>query len=159
VLSSPISWRATRPSCVRHEQADRVDVEPAGGTRLLRCCGRKRIPGAVLAPLAIGRDEDARRLVAVLGLAADVADRLVEQHRDELRLGVAGAGVDRDVLARQDARAELGDDAAVDANPAARDPLVGFAARGDAELAHALRQAQAAVVVRCRRSAGTAARR
>ena len=33
-----------------------------------------------------------------------------------------------------------GDDAAVDAHPAARDPLVGLAPRGDAELAHALRQ-------------------
>ena len=133
----------------QHEQADRIDVEPAGRERgSRRCCGEKRMPERSSRHWRSRRDQDARRLVAVLGLAADVADRLVEQDGDELRLRVARARVDRDVLARQDARAELGDDAAVDADPAARDPFVGFAARGEAELAHALRQAQAAVVVR-----------
>ena len=54
--------------------------------------------------------EHDRRLVAVLGLAADPADRLVQQHRHALRLLEARLRVDRDVLAGQHARAEFGDD-------------------------------------------------
>ena len=98
----------------------------------------------ILAPLGGGFHQHQRGFVAVFRLAADVADRLVQQHGDALRLLRARLLVDADLLARQHARAEFGDDLAVDTHPAACDPLVGLAARGQAQFAHALGQAHAA---------------
>ena len=132
----------------QHEQAHRVDVEPSRRNEASQVLRQEADARGVVAPLPVGRDQHARRLVAVLGLSADVADRLVDQDRDELRLLVTRARVDRDLLPRHDARAQLAHDPAVDADPAARDPLVGLAPRRQAELAHPLRQAQAAVAVR-----------
>jgi hypothetical protein len=80
------------------------------------------------------------RLVAVLGLAADVAHRLVDQDGDLLALLLLGLAVDLDARVRGHGLAHHGG-RAVHAHPAARDPVVGLAARAQAQLGHALVQA------------------
>ncbi len=64
-----------------------------------------------------------------------MADRLVQQDRDAARLLGARRRVDLDALPGPQALAEHGQ-LAIDAHPAGGDPVVGFAARGDALLGH-----------------------
>ena len=102
--------------------------------------GLERDRRAIFRPAVFRTDQHARRLVAVLGLARHVADRLVEQDRHLLALMPARGRVDLDARCRRDARAQRARHRAVDLDPAVLDPLVGFAPRAKAELAHALRQ-------------------
>src|SRR5258706_12391566 len=87
-------------------------------------------------------DERHRGLVAVLGLSRHKTDRLVEQFAAALLLLARRVPVNLDLLVGQDPRAELVDDGPVDPHPSLGDPLVGLAPRAEAELGHALRQAQ-----------------
>src|SRR5690606_13050073 len=77
----------------------------------------------------------------VLGLAADVADRLVDEDGDALALFGRGLALDAYALRGQDLGAEFGDHLAIDTDPAARDPFVGFAARAQAQFCHAIGEA------------------
>ena len=153
--SRPISRRATRPSCVKTMRPGGVDVEPA-----------RRVPGRAGGSglNVIGARSSAQRFsgristlagcVAVLGLARDVADRLVEEDRHLLALVPCARRIDLDARVRRHARAERIRHRAVDLHPAVLDPLVGFAPRAEAELAHALRQPRILVLERRRGADG-----
>jgi hypothetical protein len=91
-------------------------------------------------PLRSSRQCD-RGLVAVLGLAADEADRLVEQDGDLLLLLALGGGVHGDAHIRRHLHAHAGH-LAIYAHPAALDPGIGLAAGAQAQLGHALVQAR-----------------
>ena len=80
------------------------------------------------------------RLVAVLGLAAHVAHGLVQQDGDLLALLAARLGIDLDARVGPHLQAHRRD-GAVDLDPALGDPVVGLAARAQAEFGHALVQA------------------
>ena len=126
-IDSPINRFATRPSCVQHEQAGRIDVETARRretAQMRRAGSGRRQP--VFTP-AVGRgDQRHGRRVAVLGLTADIADRLVQQDRHALRLRASSpphrCRCDRLPHTLAEHRR-----LAVDAHPAGGDPGVGFA--------------------------------
>lgn len=103
--------------------------------------------GAVFVPAVVRVDQHHGGFVAVFGLTGHVADGLVQQDRDQLRLGRVGSGQDLNVRGRIDARAERIDNLAVDEDPAFFDSLVRFAARAEAEFGHYLGQAHEAVFV------------
>ena len=126
----------------QHQQAGRIDVE-APGRRQVAQHPRLELRVAGLADLALGRDQRHRRRRARLGLAGNVADRLVEQDRHLLRLVDLRFLRYRDLRCRIDARAKLSEPLTGDEHPAALDPQVGFAPRADAALGHHLRQAHA----------------
>ena len=98
------------------------------------------LPRRVAAPMAAGLDQRGGRLVAILCLAADIADRLVDEDGDLARLLTPRAPIDLDAVGIGDLHAD-GGNLAVDPHPALRDPFVGLAARTQAELRHALVQA------------------
>ena len=123
-----------------HQQADRIDVEPARGRQATQLLRREAHARAVAAPVVALLHERDGGLVPVLRLAADVAHRLVQQDGDLLRLLAAGARVDLDAVLRADLQAH-GRDGAVDLDPALLDPRVGLAARTQAEVGHAFVEA------------------
>ena len=139
-LSSPISWRATRPSCVSTSSpVESMSSRPAGA-RPRSCCGAKRSLDASPLQWLRGVHQHHRRLVAVFGLAADVADRLVQQDRHLALLLAVRFGVDVDARVGPDLQAHHGE-LAVHAHPALGDPVVGLAARAQAQRGHSLVQA------------------
>ncbi len=142
-----------------HDEPGRVDVQSPGGGEAAQVTrlepGRRRILG----PAVLRLDQHHRRLVAVLGLRRDVADRLVEQDRHLLALVLRRGRVDLDARVRRHAHAERGDDLAVDPDPAVLDPLVGLAPRAQAEFAHALGQAGVVGVFVARGARGRRRRR
>jgi hypothetical protein len=94
-------------------------------------------------------DQRDRRLVPVLGLAADVAHGLVQQDGDALGLRGVGAAVHGDLVLRRHLQPHHGH-LAVHAHPAALDPFVGLAARAQAQLGQALVQPHGAgAALRC----------
>ena len=85
-LSSPISWRAMRPSCVSTSRpVESMSSRPAGA-KPRSCCRREPQPGGIALPVIALLHQHHGRLVAVLGLPAHVTDRLVQQDRDLLAL-------------------------------------------------------------------------
>ncbi len=117
------------PVLRQHQQAGGIDVQPAGRRQ---AAGMAGVEGPLLVGPAVGRgDQRGRGRVAVLGLAADIAHRLVEQDGHAARLFLARGRVDVDALLGPHALAQHGH-LAVHAHPAGGDPVVGLAARGDA---------------------------
>jgi hypothetical protein len=125
----------------QHQQADRVDVEPAGRHQRAQLGRVEDFRRRVVGPAVFRLDQHHGRLVAVLGLAADIAHGFVDQYRHALGLLGGGLAFHGDFLARVDLGAQFGDDLAIDPYPAARYPLVGFAARAQAQFGHAFGQA------------------
>ena len=141
--SAPI--RRLRDAAVlrEHDEAGGVDVEAARGREPAQVRRTELGARRVLGPAVLGLDQHHRGLVAVLGLAGDVAHRLVQQDRHLLALVASTPpGRSRSPRRARHARAERRHHRAVDLDPAVLDPLVGFAPRAQAELAHALRQAR-----------------
>ncbi|MNS90277.1 hypothetical protein D3C72_1243270 [compost metagenome] len=127
-----------------HEQAGGVDVQPPArrqAAQLLRAEEEARV---VFRPAVLRREQRDRRLVPVLGLPAHVADGLVDEDRDLVRLLPLGGLVDLDAVVGRDLHAHLGG-LAVDAHPALRDPVVRLAARAQAEFGHAFVEAHGRV--------------
>ena len=122
----------------QHQQADRVDVQPPGGCQVAQVAGVEG-DAAVLGPAVLRLDQHHRGFVAVFGLAADIADRFVEQDRDPLGLFSARARIDVDARFGADALAEHRQ-LAVDADPAGGDPIIGLAARSHPARGHVFRQ-------------------
>ncbi len=139
-----------RPSCVSTSRpTESMSSRPAGAR--LRAGGRVESGSrVVVAPRFCGRHQHARRFVAVFGLAADVADRLVEQDRHPLRLLGACPRVDVDARSgptRWPSTASF----AVHTHPAGGDPVVGFAARRDAaRVMHFDRRSPSRIGAACR---------
>ena len=77
--------------------------------------------------------------VAVFGLAAYVAYRLIEQNRHALVLLGLGFRGNADALGRRYLFAQLGD-VVIDHDPAFGNPLVGLSPRGETRLADSLGQ-------------------
>ncbi len=75
-----------------------MSSRPAGA-RPRNCAGEKRVREGSPRPVAARLHQRHRRLVAVLGLPADIAHRLVQQDGDLLLLLAAGARVDLDARA------------------------------------------------------------
>jgi len=126
----------------QHQQAHRIDVQAparhqAAQLRRVELFGRR-----VVGPAVLGLDEGDRRRIAILGLAADIADRLVDQDGHALGLLGGGLALDRDALAGQHLAAQLRDDLAVHPHPAAGDPFIGFAARAQAQFGHTFGEAE-----------------
>src|SRR5690606_21467499 len=80
------------------------------------------------------------RAVARLGLAGDVADRLVQQDRDPGDLLLAGGRRDLDAGVGRHPGAQYVHDLAIDPDPAVGDPGVRLAPRTEPEFAHSLRK-------------------
>ena len=138
-LSSPISWRAIRPSCVKTSRpVESMSRRPAGA-RPRSCCGANRKLGSIAFPVGALLHQHDRRLMAVLGLAADVADRLVQQDGDLPALLALGPGIDLDARIRPDLQPHHGD-LAIDPHPALGDPIVRFASRAQPQFGHAFVQ-------------------
>ena len=78
-----------------------------------------------------------RGFVIVLCLSGHIADRLVEQNRDALLLGVFSGGAQFHLLGGIDLAAQFADDFAIDLHPAFFDIAVCFAARAQPEFGHA----------------------
>ena len=92
--------RATRPSCVKTMRpVESMSSRPAG-REPAQVARLERDRRAVFGPAVFRTDQHARRLVAVLGLARDVADRLVEEDRDLLALVLARRRIDLDARRR-----------------------------------------------------------
>ena len=79
-------------------------------------------------------------LMTVFSLAADVADRLVDQDRDLLALLLLGLPVDFNARIGGHGLAHDGG-LAIDTNPALFNPRISLAARAQAKLGHAFIQA------------------
>ena len=77
----------------------------------------------------------------MLGLAGYIADRLVEQYRHALLLGILCGGAQLYLLVGVDLAAQFADDLAVDFDPALFDVVIRFAAGAQAEFRHAFGQA------------------
>jgi hypothetical protein len=108
-----------------------MSSRPAGA-RPLRCDGWKRC--VVAGHLRLRRNQAGRRLVAVLGLAGDIADRLVQQDRRLARLRRARLGRQRHHRIGRRPRAQLRHALAVDEHQAALDIGIRLAARTQAAL-------------------------
>ena len=128
----------------QHQQSGRVDVQPACRHQALELTGVKEEAGVVLSPAVLRLYQCDGRLVAILGLTTDQAERLVDQHRDLVGLLAFGLLADLDAHIGAYLHAHAGDHA-VDLDPALGNPVVGLAARGPAQFGHALVQAQRAV--------------
>lgn len=83
--------------------------------------------GCVFGPAILRSDQLQGSLAAAFILAGSHVERLVEQDGDDLRLMFAGLFLDFDLGVGMHARAERGDDDAIDAHPAVFNPLIGFA--------------------------------
>ena len=70
----------------QHQQAHRIDVEAPGRHQAAQVPRVVADIGAVLVPAVLRLHEHIGRLVAILSLPADIAHRLVDQHRDLLCL-------------------------------------------------------------------------
>ncbi len=82
--------------------------------------------GGVVLPVRGALDQHRGGLVAVFGLAGDIADGLVQQDGDLLGLLLAGGGVHLDTGLGAHALAQHGQ-LAVHAHPAGGDPFIGLA--------------------------------
>ena len=129
----------------QHQQADRVDVQPPSGGQASQLARRETGARGVVAPVVARLDQGDGRGVAVFGLPADIAHRLVQQNGDALGLLLLRLALDGDAVLRRHLHAHAGG-LAVDAHPAVRDPVIGFAARAQAQFGHALVQTLGGVV-------------
>jgi hypothetical protein len=121
--------RARNAAVLRqHQQTVRIDVQSPGRRQAAQVIAVEALPRRVAHPLVFRKEQHAGGLVSVFGLTADIADRLVHQHRHPLRLLDARFLVHFHLLVRQHALAQNGG-FAVDRHPAAHDPVVGFATR------------------------------
>jgi hypothetical protein len=66
----------------QHQQADRVDVEPAGRGQAAQLRGVEEEARVVVTPAVLRGDQRHGGIMTVLGLAADMPHRLVEQDGD-----------------------------------------------------------------------------
>ena len=134
------------PVLRQHQQAGGVDIQPPGGRQPPQLA-RQKTHGAFVALPATGvAQQRGRAGIAVFGLAADVADRLVQQKRDLLLLLHVGGFVHVDAVCFLHAQAHFSR-LAVHKHPAAADPVVCLAARAQPHIGHAFVEADA-----CRRS-------
>src|SRR5665213_2746770 len=123
-----------------HDESGGIDVEAPRRCESAQVAGLEPGRRRVVGPAVLGFDQRHRRRVTILGLAGDVADRLVQQDGHELALVVRRRPIDVDARVRRHAHAERGDDVAIDLHPSVLDPIVGFASRAKPELAHAFRK-------------------
>ena len=123
-----------------HEQARGVDIEPPGRSQAAQLAGQKAHSLGVATPVAVVAYQGGGALVAVFGLATDVANGLVQQDGDLLLLLPVGGSVDVDAVRLSYALACAGGQL-IDENPAAGYPLVGFAPRAKPQVGHAFVQA------------------
>ena len=79
--------------------------------------------------------------VIMFGLPGHITDRLVEQDRYALLLGILCGGAQGDFLGLIDLAAQFADGFAIDFHPAFFDIAIRFAARTQAEFGHAFGEA------------------
>jgi hypothetical protein len=111
-----------------HDEARGIDIQAARRCEPAQVAVHELGPRRILGPVVLGLDEHHRGLVAVLGLARHIADRLVEEDRHLLALVTCRRWIDLDFRIARDAHAQRSDDLAVHLHPAVLDPFVGFAA-------------------------------
>jgi hypothetical protein len=111
------------------------------GTSERSWVGWKRSSATVVLPARFRLDQRDGRLVAVLGLAADVAHRLVDQHRDALRLLLGAAWRSTVIFWCGSTLLPSSETTWPSTRTQPRDPFVGFAARAQAEFGHAFGEA------------------
>ncbi len=75
----------------------------------------------------------------IFGLATDITDRLVQEHRDLLRLLATRHRIDVNTRLRPDPQPH-DRDLAIHPHPTTSDPIVGLATRAQAQFGHALVQ-------------------
>jgi hypothetical protein len=121
----------------QHQQAGRVDIQPTGRCEPSGVGGVKPRMDCIDSPSIGCTDQHCGARIAILGLAADIADRLVQQDRHAASLFSLRRRIDLDALVRVDALPEYGWNA-IDPDPAGRDPLIGLAPRRQAALGHHL---------------------
>ena len=124
VLADELACNA--PVLREYEQARGIDIKSPGGSQTAQLAGQKAHGFGVAAPVAGVVYQGGGALVAVFGLAADVAHGLVQQDGDLLLLLAVGSAVDVDAVAFCHALACAGG-LLIDEDPAAGNPLVGFA--------------------------------
>ena len=123
-----------------YQQADGVDVEPAGGSQALFVAVAVGDAAGVAVPAVFGGDEFDGGAVVFFGLAADVADGFVEQDGYALCLCFVRLFGQFDAVGGRYFLAEYGG-SAVYFDPALFDIAVGFAAGAEFEFGHAFGQA------------------
>jgi hypothetical protein len=123
-----------------HQQADGVDVEPPGRRQATQLRGVEEKARVVVAPAVLRGEQRHGGFMPVLGLAADVPDRLVQQDGDLRGLLALGFFVHLDAVGWFHLQPH-GGDLPIDLDPALGDPVVGLAARAQAALGHAFVQA------------------
>ena len=124
VLADELARNA--PVLREHEQTSGVDIEPPSGSQAAQLAGQKAHSLGVATPVAGVVYQGGSALVAVFGLATDVAHGLVQQDGDLLLLLPVGGSVDVDAVRISHALACAGRQL-IDEDPAAGNPLVGFA--------------------------------
>src|SRR5690606_8944454 len=119
----------------QYQQAGGVDIETTRRRQTAQIGGVKHLRPR-FALLRLRLDQRGGRLVAVLGLTGDEANRLVQDDGDARLLLCLGQRVQRDRGGRIDLGAEFGDAFAIDEDQAALDIAVGLAARAQAAFGH-----------------------
>ena len=134
-----------------HQQADRVDVEPAGRRQGAAVGSLKGDAAVVALPAVFFADQFDGGAVAFFRLRADETDGLVQQHRYPRCLLLVRLPLQLDAVGGSNFFAEYGG-AAVYFHPAFFDVGIGFAARAQPEFGHAFGKADG--VGRCGRIHG-----
>ena len=127
-----------------HQQANRVDVEPARRHQALQLFGVKEKARVVLGPAVLRLHQGDGWQVPVLSLPADDAHGFVDQDGDLVGLLTLRLRADLDAHIGRHLHAHGGRHA-VDLDPALADPVVSFTPRGQPQLGHAFVQPQRAV--------------
>ena len=122
-----------------HQQAHRVDVQAASGGQAHALAWDKAGGRAVVAPAVLRLDQVDGGGVAVFGLAADKAHGFVQDDGDLFVLLAPREFVHLDAVQGADRFAQHRH-LAIHLDPALGDPVVGLAARAQAEFGHAFVQ-------------------
>ena len=121
------------------QQAGRIDVEPTGRCQPFEATGKKAL--RIARQLTLRTDQHDSRLMAILGLAGNITDRLVQQDRRQpCLLGLCRCR-QSDLGIRCGARTKLRHLLAIDEHQPALDVGIGLAARTEAAFGHQLRNA------------------
>ena len=124
----------------------------------MKLARRKPLPAAILPPVAGRPDQRRSTLVPVLGLAAHVAHRLVQQDRHLPRLMPARGPVHRHRILHRHPLPHVAR-LAVHQHPAALDPVIGLAARAQPQIGHALVEPDASLRMSSHRTGRALGRR
>ena len=129
------------PILRQHQQAHRVDIESPRRRQATQVRRRETQTTGVFAPVGARVDEGHRRCVSVFGLSRHIAHGLVQHDGDLVGLLALCCTLNGDLVLRRDLDAHFRD-LTVHVNPAVGYPVVGLAARAQAQVGQALVQAR-----------------